>query len=105
MDAKSLRTASRSMLSKIIFLMPHIAKPFNLWCNIVVLKYFLNSLILRNFFRLRLQVTSTIKRIRYATEVFEYQSIVVTNSIIYETGTKQSGRVYLQYFYFREKNI
>ena len=43
LDAKSLRIVSRSMLSKISFSMMHISKPFNLSCNIVVLKRFLSS--------------------------------------------------------------
>jgi hypothetical protein len=42
-DAKSSRTISRSMMSKIFFSIQHVAKPFNPSCNIVDLKQFLSS--------------------------------------------------------------
>ena len=43
LEAKSLMTISRSMLSKISFSIQHMANPFNLSCNMVDLKQFFSS--------------------------------------------------------------
>jgi len=50
--------------------MLHIAKPFNLSCNIVDLKQFLNSFSLEKLLSADATVTGIVKRIRYAIETF-----------------------------------
>jgi len=63
LDAKSSRTVSRLMSSKISCSMLHIAKPFNLSCNIVDLKQFLNSFSLEKLLSADATVTGIVKRI------------------------------------------
>ena len=63
LDAKSLRIVSRSMLSKISFSMLHIDKPFNLPCNIVVLKQFLSNFSFEKLLSADATVTGTVKKI------------------------------------------
>jgi len=55
----------------ISFSILHIAKPFNLFCNIVVLKQFLSSFNFEKLLSADATVTGTVKRIRYAIETFE----------------------------------
>ena len=65
LDTKSLRIISTSML--------HIPKSFNLSCNIVVLKQFLNSFNFDKLLSAKATVTSTpsiVRRIRYTIEIF-----------------------------------
>ena len=61
LDAKSLIIVSRSRLSKISFSMLHIAKPFNLSCNIVVLKQFLSSFNFEKLLSAEATVTGTVQ--------------------------------------------
>ena len=64
LDAKSSRTLSRSIVSKISFSMLHIAKPFNLSCSIVDLKQFFNSFNLEKLLSADATVTGIVNRIR-----------------------------------------
>jgi len=50
--------------------MLHIAKPFNLSCNIVVLKQFLRSFNFDKLLSADATITGTVKRIRYVIEIF-----------------------------------
>ena len=63
LGAKSSRTVSRLMSSKISCSMLHIAKPFNLSCNIVDLKQFLNGFNLEKLFSTDALVTGIVRRI------------------------------------------
>ena len=64
LDAKSLRIISRSTLSKMSFSIQHIAKPFNLSCNIVDLKQFFSSFNLEKLLSADATVTGIVNRIR-----------------------------------------
>ena len=61
LDAKSLRTTSRSILSKISHSMEHLAKPFNLSCNIVDLKQIFNIFNLNKLISAKAIIIGTIK--------------------------------------------
>ena len=63
LDAKSSKTVSRLMSDKISFSMLHIAKPFNLSCNIVYFEQFLNSSNLEKLLSVDATVTRIVKRI------------------------------------------
>jgi hypothetical protein len=64
LDAKSLMMVSRSILSKTFFSMQHIAKPFNLCCDMVDLKLFFNNFNFEKLLSAEATVTATVKMIR-----------------------------------------
>jgi hypothetical protein len=66
LDVKSLMMVSISIASNNFFSMHIVAKPFNLSCDIVDLRWFFNNVNFEKLISANATVTSRVNKIRYA---------------------------------------